>query len=549
MPGTFEYMPPEAQGGSVTYNPSLDVFSFGHLALVTILQKESGPLLSAQYVDTAGRAQVQHEVERRATFIKEAKATLPSDQLMDSIKECLDNNRENRPCAEQLGAKLQKASADLGKATNSVTGQEEHMKESAEGQKECGKGNTEGPFIRGADIISKTKVDITPNKALTYPWEGHGFKVRIPADAVSTDIGPVTMSIQASLSGKYHLPADGVLVSGIYWVALHPTLKKRFDKKVTVYIKHCASVADSALSFITAKCTEEPPYTFKSLPAKIFSESKEGTIEVDHFSSLAIKGRKHSISDYAFCTFYIQKQLNIYEAHITVTPNSRLQLKGVTKKYEGKEEGPRRNACVTETEVSLNIHKNTWEKDGWEVTLLLPPTLKKKDLDGYKRGKIIPHFSMRLKLQHSLNAQSLVQEIGFAGVEPQTFFIAILRDPLPEQASETKGKTHSQPANLCINDLAAVKTELLSVTARWRQIGEVLELAPPKLEVIAAENSDLEICLSKVLSQWLNKAYNTERLGEPSWKLLARVVANPAGGDNPALAQQITGRYGGAEHS
>jgi hypothetical protein len=405
------------------------------------------------------------------------------------------------------------------------------------------------PDIHGANILTEVVVKISPGEPLTYQWKGTGFKIHIPAGAIESECDPVTMSIQASLSGKYHLPADGVLVSGIYWVALHPTLKKRFDKKVTVYIKHCASVADSALSFITAKCTEEPPYTFKSLPAKIFSESKEGTIEVDHFSSLAIKGRKHSISDYAFCTFYIQKQLNIYEAHITVTPNSRLQLKGVTKKYEGKEEGPRRNACVTETEVSLNIHKNTWEKDGWEVTLLLPPTLKKKDLDGYKRGKIIPHFSMRLKLQHSLNAQSLVQEIGFAGVEPQTFFIAILRDPLPEQASETKGKTHSQPANLCINDLAAVKTELLSVTARWRQIGEVLELAPPKLEVIAAENSDLEICLSKVLSQWLNKAYNTERLGEPSWKLLARVVANPAGGDNPALAQQITGRYGGAEHS
>jgi hypothetical protein len=525
-------------------------------------------------------------VDRRKRFVEAAEKLLAENRpLLDLIKECLQNHPVQRPQAKELVTRLRDnilLSADThspsqgemplmtypetdDSSTGKGSGVDTHTPTSArvqsptdsrekvdgdsnsmDAKRTSSRGDAEFPVIRGADIIAQTKIEIPPDKPLNFHWERYGFKVHIPAGAINAE--PVTLCIKASLSGDYQLPDDGNLVSGVYWLSLHPPVK-RFHKKVTISIQHCASVGDSALSFITAKCTEEPPYTFKSLPAKIFSESKEGTIEVDHFSSLAIKGRKHSISDYAFCTFYIQKQLNIYEAHITVTPNSRLQLKGVTKKYEGKEEGPRRNACVTETEVSLNIHKNTWEKDGWEVTLLLPPTLKKKDLDGYKRGKIIPHFSMRLKLQHSLNAQSLVQEIGFAGVEPQTFFIAILRDPLPEQASETKGKTHSQPANLCINDLAAVKTELLSVTARWRQIGEVLELAPPKLEVIAAENSDLEICLSKVLSQWLNKAYNTERLGEPSWKLLARVVANPAGGDNPALAQQITGRYGGAEHS
>ena len=38
LPGTLVYMPPEAYSASSRYGPSLDVFSFGHLALFTLLQ-------------------------------------------------------------------------------------------------------------------------------------------------------------------------------------------------------------------------------------------------------------------------------------------------------------------------------------------------------------------------------------------------------------------------------------------------------------------------------------------------------------------------------
>ena len=37
-PGTLVYMPPEALDASSRYGPSLDVFSFGHLALFVCLQ-------------------------------------------------------------------------------------------------------------------------------------------------------------------------------------------------------------------------------------------------------------------------------------------------------------------------------------------------------------------------------------------------------------------------------------------------------------------------------------------------------------------------------
>ena len=38
LPGTLVYMPPEALSVSSRYGPSLDIFSFGHLALFTIIQ-------------------------------------------------------------------------------------------------------------------------------------------------------------------------------------------------------------------------------------------------------------------------------------------------------------------------------------------------------------------------------------------------------------------------------------------------------------------------------------------------------------------------------
>ena len=38
LPGTLVYMPPEAFSSSSRYGPSLDIFSFGHLALFTLIQ-------------------------------------------------------------------------------------------------------------------------------------------------------------------------------------------------------------------------------------------------------------------------------------------------------------------------------------------------------------------------------------------------------------------------------------------------------------------------------------------------------------------------------
>ncbi|CAI8046642.1 Polyubiquitin-C [Geodia barretti] len=85
------------------------------------------------------------------------------------------------------------------------------------------------PVIRRAEITAQTKIQVLPEEPLTYDWEGHGFKINIPAGALSSS-GPATMYIQASLGGDYQFPADHVAVSGITvspFILLWNTLTRR----------------------------------------------------------------------------------------------------------------------------------------------------------------------------------------------------------------------------------------------------------------------------------------------------------------------------------
>ena len=108
LPGTLEYMPPEAQGGNASYDPSLDVFSFGHLSLFTITQTPVTPLLLPTYTDiTTGKLHARSEVKRREKSVRSAEQLLseiPSLALL--IKQCLHNNPAQRPRTAELITRL-----------------------------------------------------------------------------------------------------------------------------------------------------------------------------------------------------------------------------------------------------------------------------------------------------------------------------------------------------------------------------------------------------------------------------------------------------------
>ena len=99
LPGTLDYMPPEAMGGGVTYDPSLDVFSFGHLALFTLIQTHVRPLLPSTYTNSEEQLVARSEVERRMKFVEKAEKIPGSHSLLSVIQQCLQNKPSKRPYA------------------------------------------------------------------------------------------------------------------------------------------------------------------------------------------------------------------------------------------------------------------------------------------------------------------------------------------------------------------------------------------------------------------------------------------------------------------
>ena len=114
-PGTLAYMPPEAMGGSTHYDSSLDVFSFGHLSLFTVIQSPVHPLLPSIHTDPTGILHARSEVERREKFIRKAKELLSEDRsLLDLITQCLSNLPICRPSAAELVTRLQEMKTTAG---------------------------------------------------------------------------------------------------------------------------------------------------------------------------------------------------------------------------------------------------------------------------------------------------------------------------------------------------------------------------------------------------------------------------------------------------
>ena len=197
--------------------------------------------------------------------------------------------------------------------------------------------------IRGADIIATVALQVFPGRPVTYAWHGHGLRLHIPADALKPRASPLTMIIQASLSGHFQLPDDTELVSGIYWVSF----PQEFLKPATIEVQHCAYLEHpdqlSSLFFITARCNQKTlPYQFQPLPSGVFStDSSYGTIELSHFSGVGVvrkkgkgkgkgrgkKGEEGEEKRYSAHTYYISQAATTWLMHFTIVCDLELCLK------------------------------------------------------------------------------------------------------------------------------------------------------------------------------------------------------------------------------
>lgn len=106
-PGTLSYMPPEALGAT-NYSTPIDVFSFGHLMLYTLIQEFPCNMLPASYTNSSQELKTRTEIDRRLKYIDSLKAILSSTHcLVRLTQECLANDPKGRPKIEDVSRNLE----------------------------------------------------------------------------------------------------------------------------------------------------------------------------------------------------------------------------------------------------------------------------------------------------------------------------------------------------------------------------------------------------------------------------------------------------------
>ena len=103
-PGTVHFMPPEALEDNPIYNTSLDVFSYGGIALCTVSGIWPTPTAPTKYDPVTHQVRGFSEVKRRQEYLD--KMTGEAEVLRPLIEGCLHNNPVKRPSIKELSEKI-----------------------------------------------------------------------------------------------------------------------------------------------------------------------------------------------------------------------------------------------------------------------------------------------------------------------------------------------------------------------------------------------------------------------------------------------------------
>ena len=87
----------------------LDTFSFGHLALYTLIREFPKDLLPATYNAPGGQLETRTEVERRSQYMEKLNKMLPTidHNLYLLTQECFQNDPTKRPSSTELLHRMQ----------------------------------------------------------------------------------------------------------------------------------------------------------------------------------------------------------------------------------------------------------------------------------------------------------------------------------------------------------------------------------------------------------------------------------------------------------
>ena len=106
LPGTPDFMPPEALSKRPVYGPSLDVFSFGGVILNITTQLWPEPTDLIEINPDTGRKEAVSEVQRRQQYLD--KMTGGAADLRPLVVSCLDDNPRNRPLVTEVSTTIKR---------------------------------------------------------------------------------------------------------------------------------------------------------------------------------------------------------------------------------------------------------------------------------------------------------------------------------------------------------------------------------------------------------------------------------------------------------
>ena len=106
IPGTPDFMPPEALSTRPVYGPSLDVFSFGGVILNVTTQLWPQPTDRTQCNPNTNVWEVVSEAKRRQQYLD--KMTRSAAHLKPLAISCLDDNPKNRPDVAEVSIQIKK---------------------------------------------------------------------------------------------------------------------------------------------------------------------------------------------------------------------------------------------------------------------------------------------------------------------------------------------------------------------------------------------------------------------------------------------------------
>ena len=95
-------------------------------------------------------------------------------------------------------------------------------------------------------------------------------------------------------------------------------------------------------------------------------------------------------------------------------------------------------------------------------------------------------------------------------------------------------------------DTRDVYREVVGLAGRWSSLCLIFGLLPSDLSTIEGTHcGNPHGCLQAVVVKWLQKGYDYQRHGPPTWRMLVEAVGDPAGGNNCALAEAIAKKHPG----